>query len=295
MVTLFIVSGCIREQMYKVPEVTFTADWSNGTRANSNEKSSTRSEFLDYVLYIYPQSNSNAEPFYAIPSQSGTVSLALLPGSYKILMHNKLGSDLVAVAPELYETLSVLNSGSEVDDISAISQFMALSNDDAMREIEIVYGESSIIESNKFVLKPISVSRNVSFFINSEQFGEIISVEAKLEGVGGKLNMSTLAASEFGTLDLPSWTVSDNAFSSSKYEVLGFNSALNSTVLYLYVKSKDSGYPFEQPVDLTQALKDLEGDEIEVHLDVEFKPDIRVRAITIKQWLNGNYLEVDIS
>lgn len=279
-------TACVKETLYTVPDVRFEIDWS-GISAANKAANQTDSAYL----YLYPQFDYKADPII-LKAASGEHICKLLPGIYKVLMHNAPLTNLYPAETETFESLSINQFGKKAISCSNLHLLPA----DRALDIEIV-----TTGNNVFNLKPITASKTIRFVIKTERFGDITSAYGVLGGVSTSMRVNNWARSQsdISSVRLPDFTITDSTLSGGQINVLGFNPATNPKeedriLLTLYVFNKEVPYPLEQPVDLTDEVKDLTGDEIEITITVPYSPSTSA-IVEIKQWRAGNELEIEIS
>lgn len=279
LISAVVLMGCVRETLYDMPSVDLIVSWEN-----SRDKSHS-----DAMFHFYPQFDYLTEPIEIPVVASASTNLALLPGKYKVLMYNTPLAPIVVDGKDAHDQMTArIDYTNNV--APTVSQFMALDANDPAKEIVV-----ELDGRNKFEFKPISVSKKIRFVINGdEKFGQVDIVNAYLKGVVSKINLSTLKIETVENVLIENWKVEGRKFSSESIEVLGFD-VQNKVTLLLVVQSPESDYPKEQPVDLTKEISEMVGDEIQITMDVEYKPDIRVRKITVTEWLAGNEINIDFN
>lgn len=278
---LSIISvGCVREPLKQRPQVELSVSWINSRQAGTHSGA---------TFYLYPQFEYSAEPLEISAPNGISPITELLPGRYRVMVVNS-PSDPVRIdgRGEYSKFGAYLELAG--DYLPNISQFMALDKDDAKHEIEVAIGAS-----NKFVFTPISVSRKIRFLIKGDKFGVINVVDAQLSGITSRVNLSTFAKSESSKVKIDSWKVEGTKFTSDPVEVLGFNYEDQPIVLTLFVTNPSVTFPLEQPVDITSQIKAMRGDEIEITMEIDYDPDLRIRPVSIREWDKGNELEIGIN
>lgn len=284
--------GCIKEKIYDIPTVTFNVDWSGISAASKG------SECDSVYVYLYPHFDYEAEPI-VVRSCEARVECQLLPGFYDVIVHNaplsgiNKRNELDCDNFEFY----VPPTSSDVVAASSCGMLHLLAADDPMRSVEI----TTFKEQNTFTVSPITVTKQIKFKIKTTRFGDIKAAYGVLSGVSTMINARTWKLSEEGLISvrLPNFTVTDSTLTGGKVNVLGFNPSPTPKEderisLKIYVSNTEVDYELEQEIDLTESLKDLVGDEIEIVIVVPFNPATNA-FVEVNQWLAGTALEIGMS
>lgn len=284
------VIGCVKEPIYPVPKVAFEVDWS-GISAVGGADGQTDSVYV----YLYPKFDYFSEPI-VIKSFSDELTYSLMPGQYTLMMHNAPLKNLRSGYVDSYDKFTFYMPFDNNKRIETSGKLHLLAPDDKMHTINV-----TALEKNTFVLKPITATKTIRFKITTARFGDIVSAYGVLSGVVSSMNAKTWALSEadISTIKLPNFTIQDSTLTGGQVDVLGFNplaSPLQSerVILTLYVNNKEVDTPLEQDIDLTDYLKEVKGDEIEVIVTLPFKPATNA-VVVINEWLAGDDITVDIS
>lgn len=283
LVSALSVQSCVKEEIYAIPMVDLNVSF-----AESNQ-SQMKSAVQSVCLYLYPNFDYKADPI-VVTSNSMNIKVPLLPGDYGVLLHNQPIDPVVVSGADDYSTLMLTLPKGDDGFLKPCPSVYALKATDAMRKITI-----SRDDPNSFTFTPIIISKKIRFVINCDgKFGEMVSARATLNGVATQVNLSTLSATNGLVLSIDDFAINTSQITSRNYELLGFTTNEEKIILTLFVKNKEVQFELEQPIDLTDYVKDLVGDQIEITISVTYDPDIRIHPITIKQWQEGSDIEIGI-
>lgn len=282
--TALLVQSCANEKIYPIPMVELNVSFEKSTQ--SQVKTSPASSVY---FYLYPNFDYQADPI-VVSSNSTNLQIPLLPGDYGVLLHNSPIDPVVVSGAEQSENLTLTLPKADDGFLMPCPTVYALKETDAMHKITI-----SRDEPNSFLFKPVVISKKIRFVLNVDNtFGNVTSARATLSSVATEVNLSTLKASKGLTLAINEFKVEESYLRSSNCELLGFTTQEEKVVLTMFVRNDQVAHELEQPIDLTDYLKDLVGDEIEITISVKYDPDIRIHPVSIKQWQDGNDLDIDI-
>lgn len=284
-VVVLQLQGCVKEPVYTIPVVDLTVDLSQIEAVKGS-----RASFDEVYYYLYPNFDYAADPIVVKGSPS-SLSVSLLPGNYGVLLHNAPIDPLVVSDAEQFETMKVTLPFGDDGLLLSCPTLYALKGDDPMHKITVARDGG-----NSFSFAPVVASKKVRFVIHTKGFGDVTSARATISGVSTELNISTLVASKGLTLAIPDFSIEGSTFTSGNMELLGFTiDEGQESILTLYVHNEEVEHEIDQKIDMTEYVKDVSGDEIEVTIDVTFNPDTRIFPISIRQWdEDGNELEIGI-
>ena len=246
-------------------------------------------------VYLFPLFDYPADPV-VVDAQGASTETALLPGSYRAVVHSLPIEPLVMSGTDNPETFAVSLPTNEKGELPECPRFYTLQAADPMKSVGIVKVEEG---PNVLVFQPVLVTKRVRFVLNTAQFGTITSAHGTLSGVASELNLHTLKTNMGKSVQLTDIKVEGNTLVIEAFELLGFtvSNPDDEVVLNLLVRNDEVDFELEQPIDLTEEMKKVqnEGGDVDIKIDVKFNPDIRVHPVTIKQWdEHGNEIEVGI-
>lgn len=272
-VAMISCSKGVKDELYYKSDVLVAFDWSTTKGYKAPDS---------LMFHVYPQWDmvQTAYKMYT----TGAETIQLYPGEYKVLMTPAaLGNGIDVRNMDAYAQAEVYMEPIGYDGITPIVTdakplYVFLQN----TQFELI--PEDVLP--KVVFYPVTKMCEVLLVIRPKKFGVLTGGSCNIDGVSTSVNLSTCDSKngERGRIDIP-LKLKEGEFT-GVFSVWDFSRKDNKPIiLNLYTKVADgSETVIFSEFDITEYIAQITESRVEIILDIDFDPTIRITGGQIKPW-----------